>query len=69
MGTFVSRAQATYAQSLLEAGGIGSHLIDGSAEEDALDEAQVSLWAPSADYDLACQLLESRVEDILTHSA
>ena len=67
VGAFVTREQAVYAQGILKSNGIEAALVDSASDPDDIDSANFGLWAATAEYDKACELLESHVEDILTH--
>ena len=67
VGAFVTKAQAEFAQGLLKDSGIEATLVDSESDPDDIDSANFGLWAATADYDKARELLESHVEDILTH--
>lgn len=68
VGTFVTREQAAFAQSILKDNAIEAALVDSEPDPDDVDTASFALWTTPADYDKACELLESQVEDILTHA-
>ena len=68
VGTFVTREQAGYAQSILKDNGVETALVDGNSDPDDVDTASFALWTMPAHYDKACELLEKHVEDILAHA-